>query len=277
MSNIAPPAAALVGIGFGEVVRIVRERRWLWLAIPGFALAATAFGQRVILRRPDSINWRPALSWAPVLGAAAAVLAVLQVARRRSGAVGATTLSVGLMALAPLLWTQSSLANGVTPQLPYAQATGLSSGRQGLQPNGGFTFPAGDQKKLVAYLRSQRTDEKWLVAVQSAGQAESIIISSGEPVMTLGGFIGSDPIVAEAQLRAEIVKGEVRYFLVGGGGGGPGGGFGRGSSSSFVSSECSEVPTSTWQSGDAATGETSFSGGPTSAPFTRYDCKAIPA
>lgn len=185
-----------------------------------------------------------------------------------------------------LLWTQSSLANGVTPQLSYAQATGLSGARSGLQPNGGFTFPTGDQKRLVGYLRSHHTTEKWLVAVQSAAQAESIIISSGEPVMTMGGFIGSDPILTEDQLRAKIAAGQVRYFVVsaggfGRGGFGPGGfgpgGFGPGglggAASSFVSSECPEVPSSAWQSGGDDVGETSFAGGPTSASFTLYDCR----
>ena len=115
-----------------------------------------------------------------------------------------------------------------------------------------------------------------MVAVQSAAQAESIIISSGEPVMTMGGFIGSDPILAEDQLRAKIAAGQVRYFLVsaagfGRGGFGPGG-FG-GAASSFVSSECPEVPSSAWQSGGDDVGETSFAGGPTSASFTLYDCR----
>ncbi len=282
LSSVAPPAAALAGLGLAELIAVVRERRWPWLAIPAVGLAATAVTQWTVLRRPDSLNWRPALAWLAALGAVVGVVALIAgTLRRTKAATGTGIAAVGLVALAPLLWTQSSLANGVTPQLPYAQATGLNGGRSGLQPNGGFTFPTGDQKRLVGYLQSQRRTEKWLVAVQSAGQAESIIISSGEPVMTMGGFIGSDPILTEDQLRAKIAAGKVRYFLVSAGGFGRGGfgrgGFGRGgfggSASSFVSSECAEVPSSAWQSGSDAAGETSFAGGPTSASFTLYDCK----
>ncbi len=85
-------------------------------------------------------------------------------------------------------------------------------------------LPSGDQKRLVNYRRNARTTEKCLVAVPSAGQAESIIISSGEPVMTLGGFIGSDPILTANQRQTRLASGDVRFVLFGGGG--PGGGFG---------------------------------------------------
>ena len=282
LSNIGPPAAALVGIGFHEVHAVLQDRRRAWLVFPVVGLAATAAVQWTVLRRPDSLSWRPWLAWTAVAGAAVGAVAVVAASARHERIVRprratVTTVAVGaLVVLAPLLWTQSSLANGVTPQLPYAQATGLDSGRSGLQPNGGFTFPAGDQKRLVTYLQAQRTTERWLVAVQSAGQAESIIITSGEPVMTLGGFIGSDPIISEAQLRAKIAAGQIRYFLVSAGGFGRGGFGGPGavpSSSAFVSTECAEVPAATWKSGSTTTGETSFAGGPTSASFTLYDCR----
>ncbi len=284
LSSVAPPVAALAGLGFGEASRVVRYRRWSAIIVA--AVLVTAIVQRTVLRRPDSQDWRPFLGWLAVGAVVAAVVAVIGAYRRRPRLLnGAALAAVALIGVSPLLWTQSSLANGVTPQLPYAQATGLTNGRDGLQPNGGFTFPTGDQKRLVAYLRDQRTSEKWLVAVQSAGQAESIIISSGEPVMTLGGFIGSDQIVTADQLRALIVGGDVRFFLIGAGGqggqGGPGGGFfgGRGglgnSASGFVATDCVTIPAATWQSGDDSAGETSFAGGPTSATFTLYDCAGL--
>ena len=280
LSNVGPPVAALVGIGWHEVRSVIRDRTRAWFVFPVVGFVATAAVQWTVLRRPDSVSWRPWLAWMAVAGAALATLALLATSLRHARLAGTRTAGVAavaagvLLVAAPLLWTQSSLANGVTPQLPYAQATGLDSGRSGLQPNGGFTFPAGDQRRLVDYLRSQRTTERWLVAVQSAGQAESIIITSGEPVMTLGGFIGSDPIITEAQLRAKVADGQIRYFLISAGGFGRGG-FGgpqAANASSFVSTECSEVPATTWQSGSTTTGETSFAGGPTSASFTLYDC-----
>jgi 4-amino-4-deoxy-L-arabinose transferase-like glycosyltransferase len=275
LSSVGPPAAALIGLGLRETAMILRERSWRWLVIPIIALVGTALVQWTVLRRPDSVSWRPWLQWVALAGAAVGVLVLASSMRRSQRTTGFVAIGAGAMLIAsPLLWTQSSLAAGVTPQLPYAQATGLEGGRPGLQPNGGFTFLAGDQDRLIAYLRSKRSGERWLVAVQSAAPAEAIIIPSGEPVMTLGGFIGSDQIITEAQLRAKIAAGEIRFFLVGAGMFGQvlGGRFGSGSASSFVPEECALVPPENWQSGPTSAGETSFPGGPTSGVFSLYDC-----
>ena len=58
----------------------------------------------------------------------------------------------------------------------------------------------------------------------SSGTASDIIITSGEPVMSLGGFMGSDKILTLDQFKSLVAKGEVRYVMVGGGMGGAMGG-----------------------------------------------------
>lgn len=94
----------------------------------------------------------------------------------------------------------------------------------GIAPNGGTTFTTAATGPPVTYLRSQRKREDWILAVASAGSAEPIIINSGEPVMALGGFFGSDPIVTEGQLARLVADGRVRFFLASENGGGFGGG-----------------------------------------------------
>jgi hypothetical protein len=56
-------------------------------------------------------------------------------------------------------------------------------------------------------------------------QAGSLELASGESVMAMGGFTGSDPAPSLDQLKAYVASGQLRYVLVGGGGGfgGPGG------------------------------------------------------
>ena len=53
----------------------------------------------------------------------------------------------------------------------------------------------------------------------------SIILETNQPVMALGGFSGSDPILTTTTQFAALVKsGAVRFFLLNGSGGaGPGG------------------------------------------------------
>jgi hypothetical protein len=55
-------------------------------------------------------------------------------------------------------------------------------------------------------------------------KSDSIILETNQPIMALGSFSGSDPILKTTQLAALVKSGAVRYFLLNGsGGGGPGG------------------------------------------------------
>ena len=130
---------------------------------------------------------------------------------------------------APFVWTRASLAAGFGANLPYASPSGATFGGPG-----GFNTP---DPALIAYLKANRHGERFFVATSSAMSAESIVIETGEAVMALGGFSGSDPVLTETALRSKISTGEVRFFMLGGFG--PFGG--GGGASSFVSTECTTV------------------------------------
>jgi len=53
-------------------------------------------------------------------------------------------------------------------------------------------------------------------------------LASGEPVMAIGGFNGTDPAPTLAQFEKDVAEGKIHYFIAGGGAGvrGPGGGGG---------------------------------------------------
>ena len=89
----------------------------------------------------------------------------------------------------------------------------------------GGTAGATADPALVTYLVENRGTATWIVAATSAQQAGTIELASGQPVMAMGGFSGSDPAPTLAQLKAYVASGQLRYVLVGGGGGfgGPGG------------------------------------------------------
>ena len=136
--------------------------------------------------------------------------------------------------------------------------------------NGTFTPPTGAgagtggsatnlqvNSDLIAYLEAHATAGSYLFATTSSMTASPYIIATGKPVMALGGFSGSDPILTVAQLQALVANGTVRYFLLGGGGGGFGGGPGGSSSAtSWVTNSCSAVSSSEWSgSGSASNGQ----------------------
>jgi hypothetical protein len=62
-------------------------------------------------------------------------------------------------------------------------------------------------------------------------------LATGEPVMAIGGFNGSDPSPTLARFQADVSAGKIHYFIAGGGFGGRGGG--PGGSSTGTSSEIS--------------------------------------
>ena len=57
----------------------------------------------------------------------------------------------------------------------------------------------------------------------SAMQAGSLELSTGDPVMAMGGFTAPIPAPSLAQIQAYVASGQLRYVLVGGNGGGGGG------------------------------------------------------
>jgi 4-amino-4-deoxy-L-arabinose transferase-like glycosyltransferase len=113
---------------------------------------------------------------------------------------------------------------GGQPQAGSA-ADGGAAGADGQPFDGmGFGAPGGEASAaLIAYLEANQGSASYLVATMNSNSAASIILSSGKPVMSLGGFSGDDPILTVDQLASLVQAGEVRYVLLGGG---PGGGQG---------------------------------------------------
>jgi len=68
--------------------------------------------------------------------------------------------------------------------------------------------------KLVSYLEANQGNTKYLVAVPSSMSADSIILATNKPVMAMGGFSGSDPILTTNQLASLVAQGTVRFFLL---------------------------------------------------------------
>ncbi|MFD5230633.1 ArnT family glycosyltransferase [Streptomyces qaidamensis] len=132
-------------------------------------------------------------------------------------------------------------SGGQSGQAPGGEQGGQApSGMQG-GPGGGMG--GGGSSELIAYLKKHQDGAKWLLAVSSSQGAAQLILSSGEPVISMWGWSGSDKAMTLAKLKELVKKGELHYVQVGGGGGalaranpsvGEGGGPGGGST---VSSE----------------------------------------
>ena len=286
LTMMAPAVCALFGIGVVVMWNDYRQHGWRGWLLP-LALLATALEQiHIITSNPAWGTWLIPLIAIPCF-LVALVLIVARLfprmlvrfnnseGRMRYTLQGVLALALIALMLTPAVWSTIPVLQDTESQIPTA----------GPSANGGFGGGRADNTTstntaLISYLEAHQGNAKYLVAVPSSMVGDSIILATNKPVMSLGGFSGSDPILTSSQLASLVANGTVRYFLLNGGGfsgrgqgsfledlpptirerieeGGFGGGaFGGGaqsSLSSWVTQHCSTVPSNQWQSSTSST------------------------
>ena len=81
---------------------------------------------------------------------------------------------------------------------------------------------ASSDSTLIEYLLANQGSAKYLVAVSGSQSAAPIILATGKPVVTMGGFNGGDNAPTVSQLEQMVSSGELKYVLLNEGGGGRG-------------------------------------------------------
>jgi 4-amino-4-deoxy-L-arabinose transferase-like glycosyltransferase len=235
---LAPAIAALVGAGTVDLWRL-RSRSILGGIGLALAVLVTAFwGARVLATTPTFASGLGTVALVGAFGAAAALVVPARILR---GGVTRVAAVVGLAAIlaGPVAYSLDTVASASTGAIPSAGPTvvgtfggpggGFGRGDGALVRGGGPGQATTASASLIEYLVANKGTATWIVAVSGAQEAGSIELASGEAVMAMGGFSGSDPAPTLAQLREYVRSGQLRFVLVGGAGG-PGGGFGGGSS-----------------------------------------------
>jgi 4-amino-4-deoxy-L-arabinose transferase-like glycosyltransferase len=209
---LAPAVAALVGIS-------VRE---LWrgkdFALPRIVLAAmlatTGIWSFILLdRTPD---WWPTLRWIVLVGAVV-VAAVLTVGAHRLGratavaAVAAALFGLGGTA-AYTIETAAQAHNG-----PMTISGPSRSVDRGPSMPGGGRGPGNTAENAELVDLLEGTDNRWAAATVGSMSAGSLELNTGESVMAIGGFTGSDNSPTLAQFQQYVADEEVRYFMPGDG------------------------------------------------------------
>ncbi len=113
---------------------------------------------------------------------------------------------------------------------------GAAPGGQGGPGGGGFggLLNAGTPSdELVALLRQDSQAYTWVAATVGSNTAAGYQLASGQPVVAIGGFNGTDPAPTLAQFQQYVSQGKIHYFIAGGRMGG--GAFGGGQGSSTAS------------------------------------------
>ncbi|HEY1652375.1 MAG TPA: glycosyltransferase family 39 protein [Acidimicrobiales bacterium] len=97
---------------------------------------------------------------------------------------------------------------------------------------GGFLNSSQSNAALTKALQTDASRYTWAAATVNSNNAAGYQLASGEPVMAIGGFNGTDPAPTLAQFEKYVTEGKIHYFIAAGGGlgGGFGGGAGAGTS-----------------------------------------------
>ncbi|MGW1034867.1 ArnT family glycosyltransferase [Streptomyces antibioticus] len=111
-------------------------------------------------------------------------------------------------------------------------AGGMGGGGGGA---GGLLNGADVSTEARKLLTTDADDYTWAAAAIGSQNAASYQLSTGEPVMAIGGFNGTDPSPTLAQFKEYVAEGKVHYFISSGTGGGMGGGMGGDGTSSQIS------------------------------------------
>ncbi|MGX9876415.1 ArnT family glycosyltransferase [Streptomyces cellulosae] len=126
--------------------------------------------------------------------------------------------------------TPPGATDGTTTETPGRGSRG-GAGMGGLL--GGTSVDA-EAREL---LETDADDYTWAAAAVGAQNAASYQLATGEPVMAVGGFNGTDPSPTLAQFQQYVKDGRIHYFVSSGGtggGGGRGGADGTGTSSQIT-------------------------------------------
>lgn len=224
---MAPGVAALCGIGLVTMWLDYRRGGWRGWLLP-IALLATAAEQVYLLNAyPDWARWLN-----PLIIVSCLIVVLVPVSPRVTSRLHIKALNARILAMvlgiggivllvAPTLWA-------VLPIILSKQAGSLLAGP--LQGGGMFISRSGSQAitetipmstrnidpALISYLEANQGQSEFLVAVPSAqeGTAGRIMLETGKPVMAIGGFSGSDPILTAEQFAELVEQGTIRFFLV---------------------------------------------------------------
>lgn len=137
------------------------------------------------------------------------------------------------------------LAGGMPGGMPpggFPGGSGQTGGRGGANGMGGLLNASTPSAEVVAALRAEASSYRWAAATVGSQNAAGLQLGSGEPVMPIGGFNGSDPSPTLDEFKGYVASGDIHYFLGGGGFRGQNGGGNSGNEiSSWVQANFTQV------------------------------------
>ncbi len=230
LTMMAPPIAALSGIGLSTMWEFYKEGKWKsWFLPIVFVIEGLT---HMMMLSYYTNNMSTTIRNIIIIGlilcfVASGILVILNIlsfVKRKDNNDKYSALNKALVGIAfigilitPFIGASAAITHKLNSTIPAAGLELLASnGKEGF--GGGMMGSSnnGENAKLINFLESTITNEKYALVVSSSQSADSIIIQTGKPVMAIGGFSGSDNILTLDEFKEMVKNGEVRYVLTGG-------------------------------------------------------------
>ncbi len=194
--TLAPAVAALVGIG-GHVLWTRRDQVWVARLLGWTSVATTLLAATLVVAHPGKLGWL--LPTVAILGLGSTSLFVIhRVARPVAVGVLLTALAAALVAP-----TAYAVATTRVAHAGSAPMAGPVAGHH----NGHSSA------KVINTLRHDASRFRWVAAVPGSRAAATYELLTGKPVLSIGGFAGTDPAPTLAQFQTLVKQGKIHYFI----------------------------------------------------------------
>ena len=228
---ILPPLSALTGIGATLLWRQANQsgRGLLFLVAVLLVSAvwqgyvhADALAGTPIAVFPSSVGWPNVPLLAMIVGCATGLVGLLAIGWRKAGdrvhhGLGWVT-AVGLSSLfiLPIAWSLSTVLIPGAGLLPSADLYRLVAAQDKYFANATLRqWKPADTKALAQFLSANRGEARYLLATTTTMIAAPLIIETDSAVLVRGGFHGLDQALNPEQLASLVIRGDLRYALVG--------------------------------------------------------------
>ncbi|CAG7650787.1 ArnT family glycosyltransferase [Actinacidiphila bryophytorum] len=251
-SPLAAAVLAATAAGTGAISYVLLDRSPSWHPWLRYAVLAVGIAAAVALPAAPYVRFAALARTAAVLGLAAAL----------GGPVAYTLDTVATPHQGSIVTAGPAVASGgfpggggrpnggpptgTFPGAPGGRGAGQGFGQPGRQAPpqgrgggggmGGLLDGAQVSAEMTALLKADAGRYTWVAAAVGSQNQASYQLASGEPVMSVGGFNGSDPSPTLVQFKRYVAAGRIHYFIASGGGG-MGGGMGAQMGGSRAASE----------------------------------------
>ena len=220
---LGPPLAALIGMGLWAVRRLSQERPWLAWSLLLLGTVVTLALQRSIWATNQEVGGT--IVTISVLGSVIGLVGLLGLnfwsSRPRWVSLIPLVLLLTSLSFSALAWSgMTTLNNNPNVMLPRAGMTGLGpnapvGNAAAVSQSDSYAMSAA-QQAILTYVTTHENSDTYLLAANSSMEASAFILATGQPVLTMGGFNGADPVVDVDDISQMVDAGELMYVADGG-------------------------------------------------------------